>query len=178
MTSRLAATAAAATLAGLAVLSMGAPAFAQAYDDTTSPGASDETVVRGQSFTLTTGDGECTPRTPVTVDIEGRGFSDDRNTTATDDGTATIQYTVPQEAQPGRATATFRCPLGASVNTVVVPFTVVAAAAAGPGRGQLPLTGSDALAEIAIGGAALVAVGVGLVVVARRRRGSLPTGLA
>jgi LPXTG-motif cell wall-anchored protein len=189
VTSRLAAATAATSLAALALLGMGAPASAQSYDDQTSPGASDETVVLNQTFTITTGDGECDPGTAVAVAIRGNNFSDDETTTADSDGTATIEYTVPPEAEEGDATATFTCLLDGETNTIVVAFTVVASDSDDggtnggqdsddSGTGALPRTGSDNLVALSAGGAALVALGAGMVMVARRRREGVPGSMA
>lgn len=205
-TTRLTASAAAATLAGAAMLALSAPALAQTYNETTPAGASDDTVVLNQSFTLTTGEGKCDPQAPTGVDIEGNGFSEARVTTADGNGEASIEFTVPQSAEPGPAAAAFSCPLNGDINTVVVPFTVVASASptpaggtsggsrtdgsagrsadgtaggsAGGSGGQLPRTGADDVVAISLAGTALVALGAGLVVVARRRRESTPAGLA
>jgi len=175
MSSRPKAVTAAVLLAGTAVLGASAPALAQVSGaGATAAGTSDDTAVLNQTLTITTGDNECPPAQPAAVVIEGRGFRDTDSTTADSTGTATIQYTVPSEAQPGRASATFAC----AANTVVVPFTVVAAAAASPGRGQLPRTGSDNLVPLALGGAAMVAVGGAIVVAARRRREPMPGSFA
>jgi LPXTG-motif cell wall-anchored protein len=48
----------------------------------------------------------------------------------------------------------------------------------GPVRSGLPLTGSQELVALGVAGGALVALGAGIVVVARRRREELPAGLA
>jgi LPXTG-motif cell wall-anchored protein len=45
-------------------------------------------------------------------------------------------------------------------------------------RSGLPLTGSQELVALGAAGGALVAIGAGVVVVARRRREELPAGLA
>ncbi len=201
-TTRLTASLAAATLAGATMLALSAPALAQTYNETTPAGASDDTVVLGQSFTLTTGEGKCDPQAPVGVDIEGSGFSEARVTTADGNGEASIEFTVPQSAQPGPAAAAFSCTLNGDINTVVVPFTVVQASSTTPAggtsggsrtdgsagastggstgssAGQLPRTGSDDVVAISLAGTALVALGAGMVVVARRRRETTPAGLA
>lgn len=178
MTSRFSSALAAASLAGVAVVGMSAPALAQTASGpgTTSPGASDDTVVLNQTFTLTTGDNECPAGAPTAVAIRGNGFSDSRNTTADNTGTATITYQVPGSARTGSASATFTC----GANTIVVPFSVVASSAAGTTTrsGSLPRTGADNLVPIGIAGAVLVAVGAGTVAAARRRRDALPAGTA
>lgn len=174
MISRLSAAVAASLLAGAA---LAGPAVAQTpgYEGVSSAGASDDTVVMGQTFTLTTGDRECPPGGSADVAIRGNNFSDDKITTTGPDGAATISYRVPDSARPGRASATFTC----ASNTVVVPFTVVSSAAASPGRGQLPRTGGENLVPLAVAGAAMVAVGAVTVVAVRRRRDeSMPAGLA
>jgi LPXTG-motif cell wall-anchored protein len=179
MTSPKLALAAAASLVGVAVLGMSAPAIAQDYPPARTPAsASDSTVVLGQMFTLNSGNGFC-PGGTAQVTVFG-------TTTAADvdgNGNASEQVTVPQGTAPGRQTATFRCSDG---KTVDVAFTVVAAAAAGPGRGQqpdrrgaLPRTGADQIVPLTITGVALVGIGAGIVVASRRRREtSMPAGLA
>lgn len=185
MTSRkLASAAAAASLAGVAVLGMGAPAVAQTYPPVaTPPSISDATVVAGQRVTVNSGAGSFDANSVVTVAV--LGFS--ATVTADSTGNASFTFTVPADARPGRTEVTFTGVLAGQTKTVVVPFTVVAAAAAGPGRGQapdrrgtaLPRTGADQLVPLTIGGVALVGIGTGIVVVARRRRETImPAGLA
>lgn len=178
MTSRkLASAAAAASLAGVAVLGMSTPAIAQDYPPAnTDPSVSDSTVVLGQQFTLNSGRGFCPePTADLTV------FGGTRQAGVDAVGNASATVTVPDGTQSGRQTATFAC----AGDTVDVSFTVVAAAAAGPGQGQrpsrsgLPLTGGDQLIPLTITGVALVGIGAGIVVASRRRREtSMPAGLA
>jgi len=173
---KLASASAAASLAGVAVLGISAPANAQSYPPaSTPPSVSDSTVVLGQMFTINSGNGFC-PGGTAQVTVFG-------TTTPADvdgNGNASKSVTVPAGTAPGRQTATFRCSDG---KTVDVAFTVVAAAAAGPGRGQLPqqlsTTGSEQLVPLTITGVALVGIGAGIVVASRRRREtSMPSGLA
>lgn len=174
MTSRLAATIAAAVLAGVSVLGMSAPALAQ-YSETTSPGISDSTVVPGQRVTVTSGAGAFTAGESVDVRVLSAGFEQRLGTMrAATDGSVTTTFTLDPSARPGR----FEVRFAGVTNTVSVPFTVVGAAAAAPGRGQLPRTGSDDLVALAISGSAMVAAGAAVIVVARRRREMLPTSVA
>jgi LPXTG-motif cell wall-anchored protein len=196
MTSRkLASAAAAASLAGVAVLGMSAPAIAQDYPPAkTPPSASDSTVVLGQMFTLNSGNGFCFAD-PEGITAVVEVFDDILVADVDGNGNASASVTVPEDTAPGRQTATFECIDG---DTVDVAFTVVAAAAAGPGQGQrpgqgqgqgqgqqanrlgsLPRTGTDQLVPLTITGVALVGIGAGIVVASRRRREtSMPSGLA
>jgi LPXTG-motif cell wall-anchored protein len=173
---KLASAAAAASLAGVAVLGMSAPANAQSYPPAkTPPSVSDSTVVRGQMFTLNSGNGFC-PGGTAQVTVFGKMTQADVD----GNGNASESVTVPDRAAPGRKTATFRCSDG---ETLKVAFTVVAAAAASPGQGQrqggLPRTGADQIVPLTITGVALVGIGAGIVVASRRRReSSMPAGLA
>ena len=190
MTSRKLASAVAATsLAGAAVLGMSAPAFAQ-YPVSPSPapaggnGApSDTTPVPGQTITITFPSGSFTAGSTVTVTIPALGIS--TTATANPQGGLTFSLTVPAGTRPGQATANFSGTLNGAAVTRTSSFTVVAAAAANPGRGQgsagnsaLPRTGSDQLVPLPIAGLALVGVGGGIVVASRRRREDLPGGIA
>jgi len=115
--------------------------------------------------------------------------------TADNTGNGRFTFTLPQGTPPGRYAVVFVGPrsgiavgrfgmaAGGTMNTVEVPFTVVSAAAAGPGQGQrssaLPTTGSDQMIPLTITGVALVGIGAGIVVAAgRRRQSSMPQGLA
>lgn len=182
MTSRLAATVAAAALTGVSLLGMSAPALAQ-YSSTTSPGVSDSTVVPGQTITVTSGAGAFVPGESVDVRVLSAGFEQNVGRfTAVRDGSVTATFTLDPSARPGRFTAV----LSGASNTVRVPFTVVGAAVASPGvrtgagaaQGQLPRTGSDDLVALGLGGAAMVAAGAAVIVVARRRRELTPGSLA
>ncbi len=184
MTSRkLASAAAAASLVGVAVLGMSAPAIAQDYPPARTPASvSDSTVVLGQMFTLNSGNGFCF-EDPDEITAVVEVFDDILVADVDGNGNASASVTVPEDTAPGRQTATFECIDG---NTVDVAFTVVAAAAAGPGQGQqpdrrgaLPRTGADQIVPLTITGVALVGIGAGIVVASRRRREtSMPAGLA
>ncbi len=190
MTSRkLASAAAAASLVGVAVLGMSAPAIAQDYPPArTPPSVSDSTVVQGQMFTLNSGNGFCF-EDPDEVTALVEVFGDIIEADVDGNGNASATVTVPEGTAPGRQTATFLC---IDDETVEVAFTVVAAAAAGPGQGPgqgqgqqsnrlggLPRTGADQLVPLTITGVALVGIGAGIVVASRRRREtSMPSGLA
>ncbi len=173
----LASASAVASLVGVAVLGLSAPALAQAYPPaSTPPSVSDSTVVLGQMFTLNSGNAFCPlPTADLTV------FGGTRQADVDALGNASETLAVPAGTQPGRQTATFAC----AANTVEVSFTVVAAAAAGPGQGQtprgsaLPLSGADQIIPLTITGLALVGIGAGIVVASRRRRETdMPAGLA
>ncbi len=183
---KLASASAAASLAGVAVLGMSAPAIAQDYppaSERTAPSVSDSTVVLGQMFTLNSGNGFCF-EVPDEVTAVVEVFDDIMEADVDGNGNASATVTVPEGTAPGRQTATFECIDG---ETVEVSFTVVAAAAAGPGQGQqpdrrgggLPRTGADQIVPLTITGVALVGIGAGIVVASRRRREtSMPAGLA
>lgn len=173
----LASASAVASMAGVAVLGLSAPASAQAYPPAdTPPSVSDSTVVLGQMFTLNSGNGFCPlPTADLTV------FGGTRQADVDAVGNASETLAVPAGTQPGRQTATFAC----AGDTVDVSFTVVAAAAANPGQGQrpsrsgLPLTGADQIVPLTITGVALVGIGAGIVIASRRRRETdMPAGLA
>lgn len=158
------------TFAGLAVLGTGTAAIAQTADScypTCSAGVSDSTVTPGQEVTFNSGSGSFTAGESVEVRVLNQTFT----RTASANGNVSLTFTVPSGTRPGRFEAVFG-------DRVRVPFTVVAAAAASPGRGQLPRTGSEDLTALALGGSALVAAGAGMVVVARRRRELGPGSLA
>ena len=177
---KLASASAAASVAGVAVLGMSAPANAQAYPPASTPASvSDSTVVLGQVFTLNSGNGFC-PRGTVQVTVFG---TTDAADAIDGNGNASESATVPNNTAPGPQTATFRCSSG---NTVAVAFDVVAAAVATPVQvqqpnrgGGLPRTGADQIVPLTITGVALVGIGAGIVVASRRRREtSMPSGLA
>ena len=171
---RLASAAAALSLAGAAMLGMSAPAVAQTAPYPPAPtapaGISDATVVPGQEVTANSGTGSFTAGSQV--DVRVLGISETRTADAT--GNVSFTFRVPEGTAPGRYSVVF----ANEQNRVEVPFTVVAAQAADPGRGQLPLTGSDQLVPLTVAGVALVGIGAGIVVASRRRRETLPGGLA
>ncbi len=185
---KLASAAAAASLAGVAVLGLGTPAFAQDYPPANEPATiSDSTPVPGQRVTVNSGAGSFAPGSKVDVMVLPRSGAEsvDRgvNTTRMADasGNLTVTFRVPENTPPGRFSVVF----SNDTNRVVVPFTVVAAAASGPGQAQrpsgsgLPLTGADQIVPLTITGVALVGIGAGIVVASRRRREtSMPAGLA
>jgi LPXTG-motif cell wall-anchored protein len=175
MTSRLTAALAASALAGMALLGLAAPASAQTYDDNESAGVSDSTVTPGQPLTATSGDGSFTPGETVEYGVEST-YQRLGEVKADSDGAATATFEVPENLSAGRHDVVFTSV--ASGKQVRVPFTVVSSAAASPGRGQLPRTGSEELVALTVAGLGLVAAGAGMVVVARRRRSELPTGIA
>lgn len=138
-------------------------------------GVSDNTVTPGQRVTFTSGSDACPPNSSVTV----RVISTTDTTQSDSFGNSTYDFTVPQGTRPGRQELSFSCVL--SSNVVRVPFTVVAAAAArsdSTRAGALPRTGADHVTELAAAGIGMVLIGAGTTLVARRRRNSLPGGLA
>lgn len=98
-------------------------------------------------------------------------------------GEAVFSFRIPSnfETGPHNVTMTGQAFDGSGQSSVVLPFTVVADAAAGATRGRsgaLPRTGADSLVELTAAGVVLVGAGAGMVVVARRRRGDSPAGVA
>ena len=170
--------AAAAALAATAVFGVAAPALGQSYDDNEPAGVSDSTVTPGQSFQADSGSGSYNPGESVEVRVLGANFDQVCQASATADSTGNVEATctVPSNARPGRARVLFTSLVNG--DEVTVPFTVVSGAAASPGRGQLPRTGADHVAELTAAGIGLVVFGAGLVAVARRRREQAPAGLA
>jgi LPXTG-motif cell wall-anchored protein len=185
MTSRkLASAAAAASLAGAAVLGMGSPAIAQTGSELPQQaGASDSTPTPGQTVTITTGAGSFTPGSTVSFSLQGSSIAG--TAVANSLGSASFTFTVPANAAPGRYTVVASGTLAGTAKTAEFQITVVAGAAASPGRGQgatgqsaLPRTGSDQMVPLAITGIALVGAGAGIVVASRRRREDMPAGIA
>jgi len=189
MTARVLATAAAAaSLAGVAVLGMTGPALAQEYPPATGVTITDATPVPGQTVTVSTGAGAFDAGTDVVVTVDA--FDTRKVVEAAANGSASTSFEVPAGARPGRVQVHFSGTLEGAATSEVLSFTVVSAAAAGPGRGQgdrgrsapltgaqdaagsdaLPFTGADALVPLAITGVSLVGAGAGIVLVARRRR--------
>ena len=180
MTSRkLASAAAAASLAGAAVLGMAAPAAAQTascYPNCTAA-INDRTLAPGQSAQVTSGNGTFNPGMSVAVTVPGTSISG--TVTADAQGNATFNFTVPAGTRPGNFDVVFT----AGTNVRRVSFTVVAAAAAqgqatSAGARSLPRTGADQMVPLAISGIALVGIGAGIVVASRRRREDMPAGIA
>lgn len=166
--SKTASAAATFALAGVAVLGTGTAAVAQTTCyPSCEAGVSDSTVTPGQTVTFNSGSGTFAPGTEVEVRVLSETFT----RTASANGNVSLTTTIPAGTRPGRFEAVFG-------DRIRVPFTVVAAASASPGRGQLPRTGSEDLVALALGGSALVAAGAGMVVVARRRRDLTPSSLA
>lgn len=182
MTSRqLASAAAAASLAGVAVLGLSAPASAQVYPPASGAGTiSDTTVVPGQTVKVNSGSGTFTPGTGVAVAITCA----DVTGTVTADGTgnAPFTFTPPAGTPAGPCTVVFTGTNGRAAAKVSVPFTIVLPVAGGGGPvagGGLPRTGSDQIVPLTITGIALVGVGASSIVAARRRRETqTPGGLA
>lgn len=183
MTSRhLASAAAAASLAGVALLGLSAPAFAQVYPPAGGATITDETVAPGQTVTVNSGPGTFDAGTDVTVVVTDTDVSG--TVTADANGNAAFTFTLPVGTPAGPTTIVFSGTNGGEAATVSVPFTVVASGAADGGGqvddgGALPRTGSDEIVPLTITGIALVGVGASIVVAARRRREApMPGGLA
>jgi len=173
-TRTLTSTAAAVALAGAAVLGMSAPAAAQQYPPRSGATISDSSVVPGQQVTAVTAPGSFAPGTTVTVTVPGTSVTGTAVVGA--NGSASFTFTLPLGTAPGAYSVVF----SGGGRTASVAFSAIAAVAAGPGGGQgnLPRTGSDQLIPLTITGLVLVGVGGGIVVASRRRRESLPGGLA
>lgn len=159
-------------LSGVALLGVATAAAAQTYNENQTAGTSDSTVTPGQTFTADSGSGAFEPGAEPEVRVLGNGFNAPCQASPADStGNVEARCTVPEDARPGRAEVRFG-------DRVSVPFTVVAGAAASPGRGQLPRTGAESITELTAAGVALVIAGAGVVFVARRRRSDLPAGMA
>ena len=147
------------------------------------PGISDDTPGRGQQVTATSGCRAFAPGQRVNFGVEST-YQQLGTVTATQFGEAVATFTVPCNLENGRHSVVFTGPSAAGAETTVrVPFTVVdgvvvCGARGAPVRSGLPLTGSQELVGLGVAGGALVALGAGIVVVARRRREELPAGLA
>ena len=171
--------AAALTLAGLAVLGTAGPAVAQSAECYPScpRSISDSTPVPGQTVTVTTAAGSFAPGEAVEYGVEST-YRRLGATTADASGAAGATFRIPTDLSAGAHDVVVT---GSSGDVVRVGFRVVAADRGGAEDrdddgvgGALPFTGSDDLVAISSTGAALVAAGVGLVVVSRRRRADTP----
>lgn len=165
MLKRITAGAAAAALAAVALVGVAAPAIAQSGPQQTA-GVTDSTATPGQTITFNSGSGSFTPGSSVQVAVLNSTFT----RTAAQNGNVSLTFTVPRGTAPGQYEAVF------GSRQVVVPFSVVAAA--GTSGSQLPRTGADSVAELTAAGIALVGVGAGMVLVARRRRELVPSSIA
>lgn len=158
----------------VALLALAAPANGQQYP----PGpfgvfVSDTTVFPGQTITITAGifaSGSTVTDTFFSQPVE-LGTA-----TADADGIATLEGTIPLDATPGTHTITASgvapdgSPLELSTTvTVLADDDGVEAPGAGGTSGGLPRTGGESV-PIARIGAALLAVGGGLLFITRRRR--------
>ncbi|MGI8536877.1 MAG: hypothetical protein ACR2K2_10345, partial [Mycobacteriales bacterium] len=146
------------------------------------PGISDSTPNRGQQVTATSGCRAFAPGQRVNFGVEST-YQQLGTVTATQFGEAIATFAVPNNLENGRHDVVFTGPSPAGPETTVrVPFTIVAGAVvvvgAAPVRSGLPFTGSHELVVLGVAGGALVALGAGIVVVARRRPEELPAGLA
>ena len=156
------------------MLGMSAPVAAQDYPPASGATISDTTVLPGQQVTVVTAPGSFAPGTTVTVTVPGTSVSGTAVVGA--NGSASFTFTLPLGTAPGAYSVVFT----GGGSTASVAFTVVAPVTAGGGGGQgnLPRTGSDQLVPLTITGLVLVGVGGGIVIASRRRRESLPGGLA
>lgn len=159
----------------VALLALAAPAHGQQYP----PGpfgvfVSDTTVFPGQTITITAG--VFAPGSTVTDTFFSQPV-ELGTATANADGVATLEGTIPLNATPGTHTITASgvaadgSPLEVSTTVTVLDDDdgVEAPGGAGAAGGGLPITGSESL-PIARIGAALLAVGGGLLFITRRRR--------
>lgn len=180
-TSTLGSAAAAFTLAGLAVLGTAGAAAAQTAECYPScpRSISDSTPVPGQTVTVTTAAGSFAAGEAVEYGVEST-YQRLGTTTADATGAAGATFRIPTDLDAGRHDVVFT---GTSGTVVRVGFRVVSAADDGRDDrdrdgdgvgGALPFTGSGDIVAISSTGAALVVAGVGLVVVARRRRADTP----
>ena len=151
--------------------------------------------VPGDEVIATSGDGSFDPGASVSVSFNGTALPGSPVVSGSN-GSASITFTVPTGLTAGTYVIVFRGPLNGATNVVGVCVEVATAIAGGneapatpeapvdepieggiaipvatPDRpSALPFTGSVELLAVAGLGAALVAVGAGTVVVARRRR--------
>jgi len=134
---------------------------------------------RGAQMSASSGRGSLDPGTSGEFGVEST-YQRLGSFTVNADGAAVVSFTVPNNLSNGRHDVVFLGTKNGQPVEVRVPFTVsgtAGAAGAGGRSGQLPRTGADQLVPLALSGAALVALGAGVVVVARRRRediGQLP----
>lgn len=206
MHSRLAATALAASIAGLVIAAplpavaqdpgqgsercaaAGAPGNAPQYPPSQGAGVSDSNPQRGQQMSATSGCREFAPGQSVAFGVES-AFQQLGSVIATVGGEASASFTVPTNLANGPHHVVFRgIGLNGAANEVRIPFTVSggpATGAAAPGGGTvnvggvaLPRTGSDEVVPLTALGVGLVVAGAGLVVVARRRRRDAASAVA
>lgn len=166
-----------------ALLALAAPAHGQPYPPaplfTT---VSDSTVVRGQVIDITAGTFMAGTNVTFTFTSEPVTLGSDA---ADADGVAAISAAIPADARLGShtisasGTGTDGSPLTLSTTVTVVSAEAAAAEAVAGARpvtvsGALPRTGDSSL-PLARVGAALLAVGGGLVFITRRRRAAATT---
>ena len=173
-----------AAVSGVTALSLAVPASAQTYPPTSPPGNSgntpagtvaqgvpfrDGTVVRpGQRGTASFPAGSFTPGSEVTGTFGGTAVG---TAIVGKDGSVNFPFTIPDTATFGAGTLVLSGVSNGASTRRTVGLTV--AGAAGGGALGLPRTGTDAVVPMAASGIALVVVGAGVVVVARRRRSEL-----
>lgn len=157
----------------------------------TAGSASDAAPTAGQTIVLNSGEGSFDPGTVVTATFNGTTLS---GVTVSPTGNASVSLAIPQ-ADVGTFVVVFTGTLKGADNVVGVCFTSAAALAGNDGGpdvqpsvapvvqpisgtpeapsvrpSALPFTGSVELLTVAGLGAALLTVGAGTVVLARRRR--------
>lgn len=174
------------SLAGVAVFGFQAPALAQTFceqypnDPSCSEGVSDSTAEPGQPLTATTAPDSFTPGSPVEVGVEST-YQRVGSTTAAQNGSANLTFTVPTNLSPGRHHVVFSGVRNGVPNQERIPFTVVGSQATGAAKSasRLPRTGDDTLIPLTLVGLSLIALGTATVVAARRRRDEMsPLGTA
>ncbi len=91
--------------------------------------------------------------------------------TATTDATGAfeVEVTIPADAADGAHTISAVCDTSGNVSSTDVTVSSISTATTAPGGGPLPRTGSDPQPLVVAGGIAVL-VGIGFVLVSRRRR--------
>ena len=142
----------------LFLLVLAAPASAQTtYTPPTNVTTSDSTPTSGQAVTYS---GSCATGDTVTVSVDGTAVG----STTCANGTFSVTVTMPTLSAGSHTVVV----AGAGGTASTTTFTVGAAGGGSTGGGTLPRTGGDPFptAQLALG---LIAVGGGLVLVARKR---------
>lgn len=206
-TRRLASAVATLAVSAAAAVSFAAPALAQQGPGCPNPGGqyppgqdcpagafpgqgrgvSDGNPAPGERMSANSGRGSFDPGSRAEYGVEST-YIKLGETTVNADGMAVASFELPTSLAVGQHHVVFRGIKDGAPATVRVPFTLTAAAAGGAGGGTanpregvlgaLPRTGADAVVPMAATGIALVAVGAGVVLVARKRRQELDSSLA
>jgi LPXTG-motif cell wall-anchored protein len=155
-------TAVTAAILCIAVLLSTSPASAGGYGGGSFT-IDDPTLGPDQQFHLV-GTG-CLPGSTVVIDVDGRRIG---TPTADGNGNFELEATMPEGTAPGHHTVTATC--GDLVQALDV--TVAANGSASPPPRGMPRTGTE-IGLLLRTAAALVLVGIGLVVLARRRRATV-----